>query len=485
MPEPIRPSELEKTLQDVVNVPEPDAEFMNSLRARFIAEGQASANKNQETKMRRKTLSQRLTWALAVLALMTLVVLATQPTVVNALKRLFGYVPNVGIIDQSSQVRVLAEPVTVTREGFTVTVEQAVLTRENTVIVYSYSLPANASVTPDNPGYDERPPFLTLPDGTRLDIVRGRRVATTNCPECTVRYAMDFDTISSAVTEVLLELPSLVALPIGSAPQDWEIPLKFRLADPTDIAPVIEYKVTAVATETASIESNKPTNIAPTQAINTYGITFGLDKVAKLSDIYILYGHTSWTDPNILPYGASATLLSVKDTNGMEIPFDYAQSESNAKPEDMRLDWAYQLDKNFTGPLKLSFFVEASLIVNGGSFTFDPGPDPQLGQKWEINQDVLVNKETVHVLSAEQAGIEPGYFQFTMQSDSNIIDAFIIDPNYPPAGGGGGGGGMPQVGAPFLSGYGYQMPLPQGPLTLKFFNIGVLVPGDWTVSWSP
>ena len=137
MPEPIHPSELEKVMKDVTNVPEPDAEFMNSLRARFIAEGHASANKNQEIKMRRKTFSQRLMWTLAVLALVTLVVLATQPTVVNALKRLFGYVPNVGIIDQSSQVRVLTEPVTVTRDGFTVTVEQAVLNGEKTAVVYT------------------------------------------------------------------------------------------------------------------------------------------------------------------------------------------------------------------------------------------------------------------------------------------------------------------------------------------------------------
>ena len=50
MPEPIHPSELEEVMKDVNNIPEPDAEFMNSLRARFIAEGQASANKNQETK---------------------------------------------------------------------------------------------------------------------------------------------------------------------------------------------------------------------------------------------------------------------------------------------------------------------------------------------------------------------------------------------------------------------------------------------------
>ena len=118
MSEPIRPSELEEVLMDVINVPEPDAEFMNSLRARFIAEGHASAKKNQETQMKQKVFSRRLTWALAVLVLVSLVVLFTRPTVVNALKSLFGYVPNVGIINQSTAVRMLEEPVTVVRDNY-------------------------------------------------------------------------------------------------------------------------------------------------------------------------------------------------------------------------------------------------------------------------------------------------------------------------------------------------------------------------------
>jgi len=125
--------------------------------------------------MRQKTFSQRLTWALAVLALVTLVVLATQPTVVNALKRLFGYVPNVGIIDQSSEVRVLTGPVTVTREGFTVTVEQAVLNREKAAVVYTYSLPSDY-VFPNDSISTTGAPFLTLPDGTnkQYNIPKGQ-----------------------------------------------------------------------------------------------------------------------------------------------------------------------------------------------------------------------------------------------------------------------------------------------------------------------
>ena len=114
---------------------------------------------------------------------------------------------------------------------------------------------------------------------------------------------------------------------------------------------------------------------------------------------------------------------------------------------------------------------------------FDPDPNPQQWQKWDIDQDMLVNNETVHVLSAEYAG--EGYFLFTMQSDSNIIGAAITDLAHPPLGGGGGGGGVPVVGDPFGVGFGYQLPLPEGPLTLTFTLVDILVPGDWNIVWSP
>jgi hypothetical protein len=44
---------------------------------------------------------------------------------------------------------------------------------------------------------------------------------------------------------------------------------------------------------------------------------------------------------------------------------------------------------------------------------------------------------------------------------------------------------VPQEKAEFAAGFQYQMPLPQGPLTLTFTNIQILVPGDWTLQWKP
>jgi hypothetical protein len=252
--------------------------------------------------------------------------------------------------------------------------------------------------------------------------------------------------------------------------------------------PALEPTMTmpSVSTSVPLSTVTSATSDTSSQYESPYGITNHLDKFEALGNGYILYGNLSWTDPLIPPYGASAQLASVKDANRKEIPFEYAEAGIYPDQGELRQYWAFELSEtNLATPLSLSFVVVASLPVNGGSFTFDPGPNPKLGQKWEINQDVIVNNETVHILSVEEAGIEEGYFLFTMQSNSNIVSATITDFEHPPVGGGGGGGGIPEAGVPFRSGFGYQIPLPQGPFTLTFTNVGILVPGDWTLTWMP
>lgn len=481
MPEPMKPSELEKAVKAVSTVPEPDAEFLHSLRARFVAEGHASAIRPQENSMKNRKLISRLAWGLVVLAL---ALSATNPIVVNALKRLFGYVPNVGIIDQSSQVMVLSEPVTSTRDGFTLTVEQAVLSNETLTIVYSYTAPADFLFIPDPRGMFGDAPYVLLPDGTRVDILAGKQVSTADCPQCSMRYAMDFATIPNGTQAVTLQLPTLVAMQVGVAPENWSIPLELRAAGPDDIAPVIEVEFTPQPTLTQPVQETQAIE-TPTETVNTYGITNTFDKVAILPDGYVLYGTLAWSDANMLPYGAGQTLASVKDANGADVPFEYADPGIYALTSDQKYYWAYKVGKDFAAPLKFNFVVTASLPADGGSFTFDPGPNPQLGQKWDVNQDVTVNGQVVHVLSAEQGGIEPGFFQFMMQSDGNIVGASIIDLAHPPQGFGGGGGGVPEAHALFAAGFQYQMPLPQGPFTFTFTNVEIIVPGDWALSWSP
>lgn len=476
MPEPIQPFKLEEILKDVAHVSEPDAEFIDSLRTRFVAEGHASAQKNQELHMQ-KTFSKRLAWSFAVFIAVVLPLSLTRPTVVNALKRLLGYLPKVGIVDQTSQVRVLQEAQTLIRENYTVTVEQAALNSEKTIIVYSYILPPNF-VMPEAIVGESTEPYLILQDGTRLDVEVAREVTNEDCPQCYARYLMEFAPISNQITEATLVIPDLVTAPSNTTPRDWRFQLKFKPADSADIVPVVEQEVTPLPT---NINTNTP-------SVNQYGITNTLDKFIKLPDGYIIYGNTAWADARIPPNGVTSLLISIKDANDQELLFDYIDQEIPPTVDELRVYWAYKIKLHaaeFAAPLKLTFGIVASLPADGGSFTFDPGINPQLGQTWEINQTVAVNDEIIHVLSGEQVGVEQGFFLFKMQSDSNIVGASVIDLTYPPLGGGGGGGGLPEAKLPFDVAYGYQLPLPTPPYTLTFTNVEVIVPGDWVLTWSP
>jgi hypothetical protein len=497
MSKPNYPPEFETQVRQAMEVPEPKSETLDALREQFIARGISSLKadlqpdpalnpfrpEKESNKMNRKPFrfSPRLVWGVALLILASLLVLAfSSPNVVTALRRLLGYVPGVGVVEQSPSLRMLAEPVTVTRESVTLTIDQAVLTNEKTVVVYSYVTPLYDS---DDGFFMDGPfgsPALVLPDGTRLEIKTGRQVSTMDCSECgDIRYTMEFAPIPADVNEATLEIPSLVGIYNSLTPLDWVIDLKFAPADPSTIIPVIEYQPTVTPVSATS----GPT----TQIPENYGATLVLDKSATLPDGYILYGNITWTDPIIPPYGLNATLAGIKDANGTDIPFEYADEEAYPKQGELRGYWAYKIPQmNFSAPLTLSFAVNAWVtLMDSPSFTFDPGPNPQLGQKWEINQDVVVMDEVVHVLSVEQAGIEEGFFMFTMQSDSNIVGASIIDLQHPPMGGGGGGGGVPVVKLPFFVGFGYQVPVPTGSLTMTFQSVNVLLPGDWSVTWSP
>jgi hypothetical protein len=238
------------------------------------------------------------------------------------------------------------------------------------------------------------------------------------------------------------------------------------------------------ATEGSSTQTSAATQ-PPTQPGSPYGLVDSLDRVETPPDGLVFYGTLAWTDPMIPPYGASAVLAGVTDANGKEITFGDADPGKSPADGELRQYWAYKLNEtDVATPVKLSMQVKATLPADGGSFTFDPGASPKVGQQWDVRQDVTINAKTIHVLSAQETGTD-GFFVFTMQSDSDIVGATITDLAHPPLGGGGGTAGPSVQGAPFPSAFGYQTPLPQGPFTFTFTDVQVLVPGDWGLTWAP
>ena len=108
-----------------------------------------------------KTLHTRPLMAI-VLALLTLLALTG---VAYAIGKSLGYIPGLGVVDQNTPLRVLAEPVVVEREGVTVTVEKGTADLQKTILRISVDgVDANGGPYCDNPSI-----LLRLADGTTLE----------------------------------------------------------------------------------------------------------------------------------------------------------------------------------------------------------------------------------------------------------------------------------------------------------------------------
>ena len=123
-------TQLEDKIRAAIAVPQALPEFVNRLHAELM---------HQADLKNRKVLRPfylRPAW-IAFLAVITLLIGSTliigPQRVYAAVRQLFGYIPGVGIVDQSAPIRVLAEPVAVTRSGITLTVTEALLSADKTV----------------------------------------------------------------------------------------------------------------------------------------------------------------------------------------------------------------------------------------------------------------------------------------------------------------------------------------------------------------
>jgi hypothetical protein len=169
-------SPFKEKIRQATQMPEPKPEFMDALWNRMTTQPQPSTA--TFVSFRSQALRRRVWYAAAaiLLALIITALIVGPQKVYAAVRQLFGYIPGVGIVDESAPIRVLAAPVTITRDGISLTVTSAVLTGDRTHIEYRlFGVPGA-----DYPGREDvvgcyQPEYLRLPDGTQL-------TRSTRCP---------------------------------------------------------------------------------------------------------------------------------------------------------------------------------------------------------------------------------------------------------------------------------------------------------------
>jgi hypothetical protein len=454
--------EFEEKVRKAVFVPSARPEFVNQLRNELA---------RRPVKMNPRFVL-RPAWGITfVLAAIVLVI--SVPSMAAALKQFFGYVPGLGMIEPGVTLRILAEPVVVERDGVTVTVEKGIADSQKTILRISVDgTDANGGPYCDNP----YPRLLRLADGATLEENGGYgNIGDISKPGYT--DVITFPALPAGSDDVTLEIPCLWQV---TKPEDWKIPLHFVPADGSGVNPVIELPP-ATPTTPAAFKTVQPTE-------SPYGISLALEKVVPLDDGYLLIGSLRWTDKtvNIGPYFDNSNDIHAVDANGQVVALEEPEQSAwdllpPVEAGSLINQWIYKVSgRQHAWPLTLTTNAYVDMSANV-SFAFDPGPNPQKGQVWQLGQELTVNGHVIRLVSAtwQERGASIASLEFeTTSDDPAVIGLEIEDILYRSEQHlCGGGGEKPTVV--------YCEALAPEPRTLTITSIRLLFPGPWQITWQP
>ena len=459
------PNSIEDKLHAATRMPQPRPEFIAQLRNRLMAEPRHAVVIPQPQRM----LFRRPVWVIAIIIIfLTAALIAIGPQrVLAAFRQLFGYIPGVGIVNQSAPIRVLAEPVSMTRAGVTISINSAVLTTDSTRIDFGISgVPLSAYPSSESVSGCNQAEYLRLPDGTKVDI---DAVIPTN------------------VSEATLVLPCIFNTMPGKVPQDWELSMRFVPAPPDmTVLPVIELTPSLLQTSPAPATTHVGGTATPAQSLVPW-IT--IDQLVETSDGYILIGafrpqitNGGWAqvDASAQPYGVPQIL----DATGRKVDYTVLPGINLSSPfippgglSNGGFQFAFQIKAlGLAFPLTLRYTGEIYSPVEPpvtAEVAFDAGPNPQPGQVWTLNQDVHMGAYTVRLISI--TAVDSGY-SFQIDPGAGVTTPDVQIEGYQPVAGGGGSGGESLV---------YSQ-IPKGKLELLFSNLFVVTDTrTWETTWQP
>ena len=350
-------SRFEEEIIKSFEVPKIRTEFVDQLRNKLNLDSSFSSQKI------RSPLRLRPAWVLT-FVLITIMILGTlvigPQRVYAAIQRLFGYIPGFGIVDENSPLRILEKPVSITREGITISVNQALLTEDKTKLSYGISgvplsaYPEGEAVT----GCIEME-YLRFPDGSSQEISKP---------------------IPADINEVTFILPCIFNTLPGTVPVNWEIPLRFIPLPPdVTVMPVVEM------TPEANAETS-PTESAPEKGIDSEDTTINavsVERYIETQEGYIIIGTFRPTQVEVGSWVQVTGGPLIKDAEGKKVTFTYTDDIELTYGDTMNqggFPWAYKFKaENLAFPLTVSFSGVTISPVDPtatAEVEFDAGTDP-------------------------------------------------------------------------------------------------------------
>jgi len=419
--------------------------------------------------------------------LIVLLILLVLSSAVYALGRAFGYNPGIGVVEQSSSMRMLEAPAPLEREGIRLTVTNVIASSASTSIRFQVEWLNSSTMGKFDTGCQGMP-ALILSDGRQLNFVRTADKFTVGEPGSNVGYGymMEFEPIPADQNNVTFLYPCINPLHPGPLPRDWQISMHLIPAPEGFALPVVTVP-TASSTEIPPSEATSP-SISTSVVDPAHQINTSVDSFISTEDGYLLIGSMQWSASDYPAYGvkpiAFTGYINVIDANGQEIAWEEVYGNVKPQNEEYRSYWAIKvLSKTFAPPLKITMNA-VDVQIQPITFQFEAGASPQAGQSWELSQEFQVVDSLVHLVKANLISSEGKLnFLLDIQVDDNTIgDVYITTPLSQCMG---GGGAYPtehlstlQVFVPMC-----RPDLPPGKVEMQV--TGAVLWGEWQVSWQP
>lgn len=456
-------SSLERALCAIYKHPAPSAAFLNTLEQDLLARlGSRAAGRNLQPERSRtpNTIRRRLLFAAAGLLLVMMIFIAAvgPDRVLASFQWLIGYLPGVGFVQDTGTVRVLQAPVSISREGVTITVNEVVADIETTRIMMRVTGIRNLQQLAQE-GVDEPtgPVRLSLQDGTDLDL-KGYSLDFSNVQQLAVDLI--YGPMPRDSMEAVLSFSQIPGIPSGAAPEDWSVHLSLVPGSHNRrISPAAPLTVTGDEAQGISITLESFAQVGTRTAIR-----------ARLNTPIEL-GEPDWK------WASSLRLIG---PGGRIVPFltgpEYDSHHANLVTfETTNLMPGETYTLNLNGPIELVRAVEAG---PGSQFTFDPGPDPRPGQSWSLDQTLRASEFRIHLVGVHLASNHRDetyrlIFSFEKQPG---VSGLMVHPigDHPETIRSGPGPLKPWV--EFVE-------IPNEPIQFQLGPIFVPVEGSWEVSW--
>jgi hypothetical protein len=483
--------ELERMIWAAVDVPDPSPRFLTELGEKLDARARGMSRSVEQPRSRFELFRQpgwRIAFAIIVVAM--LVVLAIGPQRVLAqVQRWLGYVSGVGFIELDEPM-ILSAPVSVRQGEITVVVNQVVAKPEGTIILLSISTPGGeqAGMLPVNPEFEFEPRLL-LPDGSHLNhagMSRGLSDGT-----------IEFPALPKGTRQVTLVLNCIEFVGRGCLPGEWQIGLQLE--------PATEERFLGLVSQPYDPQASAMAN----------GVKMVVQQVAHSDQETAVEVKFEWENSTWQWMGNARSSLSddlgylyepegVKQGGMTKIGFPLQTVVPPRSPQDTPTGQIMtQVETHTFAPLsnlarRLTLSVDwvGFQIPANGEFSFDLGPNPQVGQTWTEDQDLQVAGFNVHLVGARLAEKwEPGdsgeqehtywlefFFQAEQQPDrwftyftaEPVVDSSVNWSRWSSEAGGGAHGMKLAFGTEQM---------PRGRQTYLIDGAFLELRGSWQVSW--